>query len=120
VQPTFYEGYEKDGRDFIYVDDINDFHLLCLKDDRVNNRLFRLGTGKTSSIQEVWETVQKVSGSKLEPIVRPGPAGHRPVQTRADVTEAASVGWQAKTSLEDGLRAQFEYIKSEFAKGNIK
>ena len=116
--PTFYEGYERDGRDFIYVDDINDFHLMCIEDDRVNGKLFRLGTGKTSTIKEVWETLNKIAGSDVKPIVTPGPVGHIPVMTRADASAAQALGWKAKTSLEDGLRAQFEYLKSELSKAN--
>ncbi len=118
--PVFYEGYERDGRDFIYVDDINDFHLLCLTTDAVNNRLFRIGTGKSSSIKEIWDTIKSVMGSALEPVVKPGPEGHIPVMTKADVSDAASVGWHAKTSLEDGLRAQIAFLESERAKGNVR
>ena len=118
--PVFYEGYERDGRDFIYVDDLNDFHLLCLTTDVVNNRLFRIGTGRSFSIKEVWDTIKKIMASDLEPVVKPGPAGHLPVMTKADVTDAVSVGWHAKTSLSDGLKAQIAFIKGEMEKGNIK
>ena len=112
-QPVLYEGHEHDKRDFIYVDDINDFHLACITDDRANNRLFRLGTGESTAIAQIWEVVRKVTGSALEPAVKPGPQGHIPVITLADVSEAKKLGWTAKTSLEDGLRAQYEYLKSE-------
>jgi len=117
--PVLFEGYERDGREFIYVDDINDFHLQCLDDDRVDNKLFRLGTGESTSIENVWKAVQKISGANLTPVVKPGPIGHVPVMTLADVADVNAIGWKAKTSLEDGIRAQFEYIKGELAKGNI-
>jgi len=119
-RPILYEGYEENKRDFIYVDDINDFHLLCLESDRVNNKLFRLGTGKSVSMKDVWDAVKKVSGSDLEPIVKPRLPGDTLAVMLADTTEAEKIGWKAKTSLEDGLRAQFEYLKGEFVKGNIK
>jgi UDP-glucose 4-epimerase len=118
--PVFYEGYERDGRDFIFVDDINDFHLLCLTTGAVNNRLFKIGTGQSSSIKEIWDTIKKIMESDLEPVVKPGPAGHIPVMTKADVSETASIGWRAKTSLEEGLRVQIAFLKGEIAKGNIK
>ncbi len=119
-QPVLYEGYENNKRDFIYVDDIQDFHLLCIEDDRTNNKLFRLGTGKSLSMKEVWEAVKKVSGSNLSPIIKPLLPGDTPTATLADITEAKKIGWKAKTSLEDGLRAQFEYLKGEFAEGKIR
>lgn len=119
-QPILFEGYKENKRDFIYVDDINDFNLLCLENDDVNNKLFRLGTGKSISIEDVWNAVKKISGSNLEPIIKPRLPSDTPTATLADTAETEKIGWRAKTSLEDGLRAQFKYLKSEFAKGNIK
>jgi nucleoside-diphosphate-sugar epimerase len=119
-QPILYEGYENNKRDFIYIDDIQDFHLLCIEDERVNNKLFRLGTGKSLSMKEVWLAVKKITGSSIEPLIKPSFANDIPTATLADTTEAEKIGWKSKTTLEDGLRAQFEYLKEEFAKGNIK
>jgi UDP-glucose 4-epimerase len=119
-QPTIYEGVEGTKQDFIYVDDINDFHLQCLDDDRVNNRLFRLGTGKNVYVGEIWESIRKAANSDLQPKLIKPPAGFTPASTLADTTDALSVGWHAKTVLDDGIRAQFEYVKQQFAKGNIK
>lgn len=119
-QPILYEGCENNKRDFIYIDDIQDFHLTCIEDERVNNKLFRLGTGKSVSMKEVWLAVKKITGSSVEPLIKSPVASDIPTTTLADTTEAEKIGWKAKTSLEDGLRAQFEYLKEEFAKGNIK
>lgn len=119
-RPILYEGYEANKRDFIYVDDIQDFHLLCVEETLANNKLFRLGTGKALSMKEVWEAVKKVTGSALEPVVKPRSANDTPTATLADISEAEKLGWRPKTSLEDGLRAQWEWLKGEFKKGNIK
>ncbi len=119
-RPVLYEGYETNKRDFIYVDDVNDFHLMCLEETLVSNKLFRLGTGKSISMKEVWDAVKKVTGSALEPIIKPRMSHDTPTATLADITEAAKLGWRAKTSLEDGLKAQWEWLKGEFKKGNIR
>lgn len=119
-RPILYEGYETNKRDFIYIDDIQDFHLLCIEDDRTNNKLFRLGTGRSISMKEAWDAVKKVSGTTLEPVIKPKLPGDTPTVTLADTREAEKLGWRAKTSLEDGLRAQFEYLRSEFTEGKIK
>lgn len=117
--PILYEGCEDNKRDFVYVDDINDFHLMCIKDDRVDNQLFRLGSGVSSSMADVWNAVKNATGVALEPIVKPRLFGDTPTATLADTSAAAVIGWHAKTSLENGLRAQIEYLKGEFSKGNI-
>lgn len=117
--PVIYEGVESTKQDFIYVDDINDFHLLCLDDRRVDNKLFHLGTGKNVFVGEIWETLRKIAGSDLAPIVKPAPAGFTPASTLADASGAKELGWNAKTSLEEGLRAQFVYLEKEFNEGKI-
>ncbi|HTY39745.1 MAG TPA: NAD-dependent epimerase/dehydratase family protein [Candidatus Paceibacterota bacterium] len=117
--PTLYDNCEENKRDFVYVDDLSDFHLLCLDDDRLNNRLFRLGTGVSVSMKEVWEAVKKVTGSKLSPVIKPHSVHDTPTVTLADITDAKKFGWSPKTSFEAGLKAQFEYLKKEFAAGKI-
>ena len=119
-KPIFVEGSEKNKRDFVYVDDINDFHLLCIADGRVNDKLFRLGSGRSYSIKEVYEVIKKILGNNEEPIVKPRLPGDVPVVTLADIRDAESIGWSPKTSLEEGLRKQVEYLKKEYADGNIK
>lgn len=116
---TRYEDDEKNKRDFIYIDDINDFHLLCVNDKRVEGGLFRLGTGKSTSIDEVRNIVNEISGSTSEPIIVPRSATDIPVSPMADITAAKELGWYARTSLKEGMKAQWEYLREEFAKGSI-
>jgi len=42
-----------------------------------------------------------------------------PTLTCADISDAAAIGWHPKTSLEEGLHAQYEYLKGEFGKEKI-
>lgn len=120
--PLLFEDDGKNTRDFVYVDDINDFHLMCIEDDRVNNRMFRLGTGKSTSIKEVFETIKKVMGSSLSPAVkaRPNDPDFKSAETLADISDTVALGWAPKTSLETGLAATVEYLKGEIQKGNIQ
>jgi UDP-glucose 4-epimerase len=120
--PVLFDDEEKNARDFIYVDDINDFHVQCIRDDRVNNKMFRLGSGVSTSLAEIFGTLKRVMGSPIEPVVkmRPADPDYKPAITRADITDTLALGWKPKTSLEEGLRAQVEFLKKEFAKGKIK
>ncbi|HVO28400.1 MAG TPA: NAD-dependent epimerase/dehydratase family protein [Candidatus Paceibacterota bacterium] len=119
--PLVFDDEDKNARDFIYVDDINDFHLQCIEDDRADNRMFRLGSGASVSMKDIFETIKKIMGSPLEPVVqkRPDDPDYRPAVTRADISDAVALGWKPRTSLKAGLRAQIEYLKEEFAKGKI-
>lgn len=118
--PVLFEGYKQNKRDFIYVDDINDFHLQCIDDDRVNGNLYRLGTGKSLSMADVWQAVKEVTHSDLAPVVMPRAAEDTPATTLADISAATAVGWTPKTSFEDGLRVQYQFMKDEFEAGRIR
>lgn len=117
--PVLFDGYQNNKRDFIYVDDINDFHLLCITDDRLNGNLYRLGSGQSLSMDEVWTTVKAVTGSNLDPVILPREAADTPTVGLADISAAAAVGWRPKTLFIDGVRAQYEYLTKEFADGRI-
>lgn len=104
-RPILFEGYEQNRRDFVHIDDIHDFHLLCIKDARVNNRIFQLGSGKQYTMAEIIQTIQKILGTNIEPIIKPRTAIDAPSSTRADIRDARALGWEPKMGLEEGLRS---------------
>lgn len=118
--PILFEGSGENKRDFIYVDDINDFHLQCIDDDRVNGGLFRLGTGKSYSMNAVWEAVKAVTDSQLSAVIKPRKQEDTPAVTLADISAANAVGWSPKTSFEDGLKEQWKFLQAEFKAGKIR
>lgn len=116
-QPVIYGTGDK-RRDFIYVDDINDFHVQCMTDNRTDNKVFNLGSGENFSVKEIYEMIAGLLGSDIKPVYKndlPGEA----FQNLADITEAKKLGWSPKVSLKDGLNRSIDFIKSEMAKGRI-
>ena len=120
-QPILFSDDDKNKRDFVYVEDINDFHLLCLEDERVNNKLYRLGSGKSTSMRELFDTIRSVMSSPMEPIIkeRPSDPEFQPVEPTADISDARALGWVPKTSLEEGIAASVAYLKKEMGSGSI-
>lgn len=118
--PTLFEGYEGNKRDFIFVDDIHDFHLQCISDSRLNGGLFRLGTGQAHSMDDVWSHVKQVTGTELNPMLKLRRREDTPAMTLADISAASKVGWTPKTSFEDGLRQQWRYMQAEYQLGRIR
>ncbi len=47
--PTIYGDGSK-RRDFVHVDDVNDFHLLTLRDERTDGGVFNIGSGINYSV----------------------------------------------------------------------
>jgi UDP-glucose 4-epimerase len=108
-QPVIYGTGEK-RRDFIHVNDVNDFHLQCITDSRTDGRVFNLGSGVSYSVKEIYEHVASILGTNIRPIYEPDLPGEAQ-ETLADVSAAKALGWQPKVSLEQGLRSFVEYYQ---------
>jgi UDP-glucose 4-epimerase len=108
-RPLIYGTGEK-RRDFIYVDDVNDFHMVVLEDPRSNGRVFNVGTGVNFSINEVYQLVEGLLQTGLKPIYKPDLPGEAQV-TLADITAGRELGWQPKVDIHEGLRRSIQYIR---------
>lgn len=114
-RPVIY-GTGGKRRDFIYVDDVNDFHMKCVTDPRTDNKTFNLGSGFNYSVLEIYNTISELLGVRIKPIYEndlPGEAQ----STLADISEARKLGWAPKTDLKTGLDAAIRYIKGELKSG---
>ena len=108
-RPVIYGSGDK-RRDFVYVDDVNDFHLLALKDPRTDGKVFNVGSGINYSVNEIFMKVASLLQSDLTPI-RKGDLPGEALNTLASIEEARKLGWEPKTSLEEGLIQSIQYIK---------
>ncbi len=108
-RPTIY-GTGAKRRDFVYVDDVNDFHVRCLTDPRTDGRVFNLGSGVSHSVREIFDLVRRMTGSELEPVFAPDLPGEAQ-ETLADIRAARELGWAPATSLEVGLRHAYDYLR---------
>jgi UDP-glucose 4-epimerase len=117
-RPVIYgDGFKK--RDFVYVDDVNDFHLRCISDKRTDGGVFNLGSGKSWSVNEIYEMIAGLLKVHIVPVRKPDLPGEAQ-QTLADITNASRLGWKPKTTITEGLGNMVDFIKAEFNKGNIK
>lgn len=110
-RPTIYGSGEK-RRDFVHVDDVNDFHMLCLADERTADGTFNIGSGRAHSVREIFDLVRELVGSELEPEYRSDLPGEAE-RTCADVTAARSLGWEPRVPLREGVRGMIEYVRDQ-------
>jgi len=116
-QPVIY-GTGHKQRDFVYVGDVNDFHLLCLKDHRTDGKIFNVGSGVTHSILETYELISELLGRKKEAIFKPDLPGEAQ-KTLADITEAKKLRWAPKVNMRTGLKKMIDYIEHEMSQGRV-
>ena len=111
-QPRIYGTGEK-RRDFIYVDDVNSFHLKCVEDERTDNRTFNLGTGENYSINQIFEHIEGLLKTGIKPKYEPEMPGEAEI-TLADIGETLSTGWRPQTNLTTGLVKSIAYLREKF------
>lgn len=116
-KPVIYGTGEK-RRDFIYVDDINDFHIQCMTDERTNGNVYNLGSGINYSVNEIYDIISGLLNIDIKPEYKPDLPGEA-FANLADSSAAQSLGWNPKTSLKDGLKKSIDFIRNELNKGNI-
>jgi hypothetical protein len=83
-RPPVVHGTGRKRRDFVFVDDINDFHLRCLDDPRTNGRTFNLGSGVSYSVLEILGAVSDLLEIRIDPVSADLPEKRiRPARFRA-------------------------------------
>src|SRR5205085_2569473 len=98
-------------RDFIHVDDINRFHIQCIEDTRTDDGVFNLGSGRSYSVREIYESVAKLLDTSVKPVFKPDLPGEAE-ETLADISAAGALGWRPRIDLEHGLRGFVDYYKA--------
>jgi|NGEPerStandDraft_9_1074522.scaffolds.fasta_scaffold02785_1 UDP-glucose 4-epimerase len=102
------DGNGKQSMDFVNVKDVVRANIMAMESN-VENEIFNVGTGKTTSIREIAYMLIEQSGKNIEPIFKP-----REVivtERRADVRKAKELlGFEAKIDIQEGLKEVTEDI----------
>lgn len=100
-------------RDYIHVCDLASGHLRALeKLEKIKGaKAYNLGTGKGTSVLELVEAFEKVSGIKIKKVIserRPGDIA----ESYADVSKAEmELGWRAKYTIDEMCHDSWNYIR---------
>lgn len=91
-------------RDFVYVDDVVDALVEAASRPDLNRRILNIGSGRETSINELVDAIETVTGRKINRIVNPAQRGGDQ-RLVADISKARELlGFEPKTSLAVGLQ----------------
>ncbi|CAG9168823.1 GDP-L-fucose synthase family protein [Cupriavidus pinatubonensis] len=93
-------------REFLYVDDLADA-CMYLMDQGYDGPLVNIGSGQDVTIRELAETVMDVVGFQGRIVYDANKPDGTP-RKLLDVSRLASLGWNARTSLRDGIRLAYD------------
>ena len=108
----FGDGTQK--RDFTHVTDVVDAFLRAGASDASDGQVFNLGEERPVSLLELVEMLVEVAGARYTLV--PFPAERQRIDIGdfyADIGKIrATLGWEPRTPLEDGLRETVEYYRT--------
>jgi UDP-glucose 4-epimerase len=104
--PIYGDGEQR--RDFTYVANVVEANLLAGDSAKANGLALNVATGRSTSVNELAETIGLVVGREAEREYLPARPGDI-VASWADVTAAReALGWQPRVDLKEGLQAAAE------------
>lgn len=107
-RPTIF-GDGEQTRDFVYVKDVVSANIIALETEKVG--IFNIGTGKRTSVKEVFRKIRDLLGEELEPIYgeeRKGEVRHIALDSSLAGRE---LGWRPLYDFDTGLRETIAFYK---------
>jgi UDP-glucose 4-epimerase len=108
-RPCTIDGDGEQRKDYLYVGDVARANALALND--ANGEILNIGTGRGTSVNEIFHALQAATGDATEPVYGPP----RPGDVRMfwlDYSRAeAALGWRPEVSFVDGLRRTVESLR---------
>ncbi|MDI7277911.1 MAG: NAD-dependent epimerase/dehydratase family protein [Anaerolineae bacterium] len=108
-EPVRIDWDGEQSKDYVYVGDIARANLLAL--ERGRNQVYCLGTGRPTSVNQLYESLAGIVGAR-PPIIR---APKRPGDVRLSYFDTARaqelLGWQAEVDLTRGLQETVAYFR---------
>ena len=104
----FGDGYQE--RDYVYVSDVVEANLLAI--DNETSGMYNIGTGKGTSLNEIFLQLSSIVKYDKQPIYEPSRLGDI-YKISLDSTKALKeLGWKPKVSQRDGLKNTIKYLMS--------
>jgi GDP-L-fucose synthase len=103
-------------REFLYVDDLAAAAVFLMEKYDVADvgELINVGTGADISIKELAAKIAEIVGFTGDVVWDTSKPNGTP-RKLLDVSRMAGLGWRAKISLEDGIKATYDWFKSALA-----
>lgn len=111
-EPIVVFGDGSQTRSVCYIDDLVDGLMRLLFNENTNQQIVNLGATEEHTVLEYAQIIKDLTHSTSEISVTHDLPKNDPLKRRPDTTKAKQLlGWEAKTSLQEGLAKTVEYYK---------
>ena len=108
--PTIY-GDGNQTRDFVFVKDVVNANILAMKAKDVSSQVFNIGSGRSETVNELLEKINKI----LNKNIKPKHAPQRPGDVKYSLADISKVkkflGYSPKHGLEEGLKETIKWFR---------
>jgi len=95
-------------RDYIFVSDVVEANIMAM--DRGDGEIYNIGTGKPTTVSELFSILKDISGKNIEPELAPVREGEiSEIYLNCDKA-MKDLQWTPRVPLEKGLRETFEWF----------
>ncbi|MBU0649257.1 NAD-dependent epimerase/dehydratase family protein [Patescibacteria group bacterium] len=109
-QPIIF-GDGKNTRDFVYVSDVVDANWRALMSKNPRHKIFNIGTGKETSINQIFQKLKKLTASQFKPKHGPAKAGEERRSVLACARARQELKWKPKIDLDTGLAMTVDWFR---------
>ncbi|MBR3319286.1 UDP-glucose 4-epimerase GalE [Candidatus Saccharibacteria bacterium] len=99
-------------RDFIHVTDLAKGHLAALEHSKPGVSIYNLGSGKATSVFEIVNAFERLSGRPLPKEVGARRPGDLPVLCADPALALTELGWKTELTSEDAIRDTLRYLNN--------
>ena len=98
-------------KDYVYVEDVARANLIAL--DHGDNDIFCIGTGKGTSVNEIYRTLEEIVGFSPEIVKAPKRPGDVHLAYFNCSKAARILGWKPEVSLQEGIKATVDFFRQQ-------
>jgi len=103
-------GDGKNTRDYVYVGDVINATWLALR-KKTKNKIFNVGTGKRTSVNQIFNKLKKATSSKLKAKHGAAKAGEERHSALDTSRARRELGWKPKMNLDKGLQKTVDWFR---------
>lgn len=113
-EPLTVHGDGKQYRNFLYIDDLAEAHLLALRPE-AENQVYNLEGPWAVSVRDVAETIRRVLGESVRIETLPARPGDYAGKVASSAKAARELGWAPKVKFEEGMRRYIAWRREHAA-----
>ncbi len=98
-------------KDYVYVGDVARANLIAL--DSGDNYIFCIGTGKGTSVNEIYRALEEIIGYSPEIVKAPKRPGDIHLAYFNCSKAARILGWKAEVDLQEGIKATVDFFREQ-------